>query len=139
MDFIKMYMNSMRMHLDASLALLSTGFGSMPRFTMAVYHAGYVTECGLKALYLTKHSVARHERIVNEEFKKKSRHDLQLTVGLLKKVGVHLPVSQKRNVLSVRARWTSEMRYEPIATDHADALDVVRAAQRFANWLEEFR
>ena len=139
MDYIKMYMNSMRMHLDASLALLVPGFGAMPRFTMAVYHAGYVIECGLKALYLTNHSVSRHERIVNEEFKKKSRHDLQMTVCLLKKVGLYLPLAQKRNVLSVRARWTSEMRYQPLATDHTNALDVLRAAQRFANWLEEFR
>ncbi len=110
------------------------------RTTGAIYIAGYVIECALKALIL-QHTPPSAERATIEGFKGNKAHDLDyLRVECLNRKVPIWPRDVHKTFVLVNREWSvmnvkkGMRRYDPGRADPQDADDLVEAARAFWTW-----
>jgi len=100
----------------------------------AIYLSGYVVECSLKALLLTRFPRAKHPEVVGW-FKRELKHDLERLKVELRKKGVGFPTVHVENLKRVRTVWGAEMRYNIRAWQRGRAVPVFLAAEGLFEWV----
>ncbi len=133
---VRRFIRAAAAHLDAVRELLGTcpEKVSSTRGHDVVYLSGYVVECSLKALLLSRHPEAKHEELI-ERFKSEMKHDLEKLKRELSKKKVELPENQKENFKKVRPVWSSEMRYDIRAWHREEAERIFLAAEAIHGWV----
>ena len=99
-----------------------------------VYLAGYVVECGLKALLLSQYPRREHEEVV-EWFRTDVKHNLERLREELTKKGVNFPRDQLENLRQVHRRWWSEMRYDAQQWKREDVERLFQATEAIYKWV----
>jgi hypothetical protein len=137
------------LRLDDALALLATGINA--RANGAIYLAGFVIECLLKAQLLERHpnlqgrvDPAALSAADAEVFALLYRHDLDEMLVFLRQVReklLALPAGKNGPVWprfrSLCAQWTVYVRYSPKLASIADARNYVSTVQEVKQWLKE--
>ncbi len=122
------------MHLDAATRLLAL---CPPKPSIlaheVIYLAGYVVECGLKAIAVSLTPRAKHGGI-EEQLKEEVGHNLDRLRAFLEQRGVVFRTDMLNAHNIVRAAWKSEMRYSPMRWDLKTARSVLEAAGRVLHW-----
>lgn len=101
----------------------------------AVYLAGYVVECGLKALLLDRTPEAQRVDLVDTAYRGRRGHDLNELVRLLYLRNCRMPDEILNHMSRVR-RWTTALRYEPGNVLRGDAVEFVQATREMLDWTE---
>ena len=107
------------------------------RTTGAIYLAGYVVECMLKALLLSQIPKKRQPEVV-EAFKSGRGHDLEWLSEQYHNAG-GAPFGRDRSVVrafQIVVGWSSELRYEPGMARPADANNFMEATRVILNWAD---
>jgi hypothetical protein len=119
----------------ASLLAICSPNASSNQAAATIYLGGYAVECILKALVLSKVRPKRHKRLLSE-LKKEVGHDLEKLRQRLEKgkKATPLPLAQARQLRFIRARWSSEMRYDPQKKPTDEARQFLASAEALLNW-----
>jgi hypothetical protein len=108
---VKLFHRAAAAHLDAAESLIDacSERSVSTRAQDAVYLAGYVVECGIKALLL---SVTRRKdrKSMLEWFRAEAKHKLDVLRSELGRKGVEIPRKTINDFTRVRGVWSSEMR-----------------------------
>ena len=105
------------------------------RTTAAVYLAGYVVECMLKALVLS--AIPQKQRSnAQASFRGSKAHDFEWLKQLyLKNRGAPFPPGIARQ-FSIVNTWRTNLRYKPGSAKMADAVAFLNAAQEIIKWAD---
>ena len=122
-------------HLDAAGALL----GLCPVATNStrghevVYLCGYVVECSLKAVLMSRFPRSQHDEVAFW-FKAEVKHKFdRLKVELVDK-GVNIPAKLKEDLKRIHTNWNSEMRYDVRAWRKDAVMRIYDSAKRLFDW-----
>ena len=131
------YQRAAFMHLEAAELLLkdcSKHTGS----TLAaevVYLSGYVAECALKSMLLTRTPLAKRKVLLeNLRNPKLLGHDLEALHEELDLRGVQLRTSLVTDLQLVRRYWNPQMRYSALRYTREVAEKIFDAASRLLRW-----
>jgi HEPN domain-containing protein len=133
---VKRFNRAAAAHLDAARKLLDV----CPERTLStrghevVYLSGYVVECVLKALFLSRTPRRKHPAEL-KRLKEDVGHNLEKLKNELSQKGVELSREQKENFRRVRPEWSSEMRYDIRLWKREDAGRVFSAAEAIYDWV----
>jgi HEPN domain-containing protein len=133
---VKRFYRAAAAHLDAARELLDAcpEKAASARGHDVVYLSGYVVECVLKALLLSRVPEKKHQTEL-KKLKQELGHDLEKLKKELSQKGVDLPKEQKENVYRVRPMWSSEMRYDIRLWKRGAAERVFLAAEAIFGWV----
>jgi HEPN domain-containing protein len=133
---VKQFNRAAAAHLGAARTLLDAcpERTSSTRGHEVVYLSGYVVECVLKALLLSRTPRKKHPAEL-KRLKEELGHNLEQLKNELSQKGVELPREQKENLKRVRPNWSSEMRYDVRRWKREDAERVVAAAEAIFDWV----
>ena len=116
---------------DAQLILAKLG-----RTTVAVYLAGYVVECLLKALILAA-TPAPDRAAMGRRFVGQKAHDLEVLAGWYRHAtGRKLPADITKLLVLVRT-WTTDLRYDPTEAKLEAATQFVDAVGQIWTWADQ--
>lgn len=103
----------------------------------ATYLGGYVIECLLKSLLLTRVPVRDRDRFVKAQFHGSRAHDYSVLMELLLRQGQTVPREIRQQIRRAGEIWSVDLRYTPGRgrADEADAL--LSAARIITQWEEE--
>jgi HEPN domain-containing protein len=103
------------------------------RTTAAVYMAGYVVECMLKAMVLSVVPPKARRRTV-DSFRGSKAHDFEWLKRIYhKNRGAAFPPEIARS-FSIVNTWRTSLRYQPGSAKMADAQAFMKAAQDILDW-----
>ena len=106
-------------------------------FRDATYLGGYVIECSLKSLVLTRVAVSDREQFTADRFHGRRAHDYTLLVDILIKQGQTMPAEIRHAIRLSGGLWTVDLRYTP-GRGRADEAEAVLAHGRLVlRWVEE--
>jgi HEPN domain-containing protein len=134
---VKRFIRAAAAHRDAAKQLLATcpEAATSTRGHDVVYLSGYVVECALKALYLSRRPEREHVEI-QKWFREQIKHNLEGLAREIQDAGVVIPRLQKEKLLRVvRPNWFTEMRYDIRAWSREDAERVWEAAELIFRWV----
>lgn len=133
---VKRFNRAAAAHLDAVRSLLSQcpEKGTSTRGHDVVYLSGYIVECILKALLLSRTPEKQHEAFL-KKLKEEIGHNLEKLKNELSQKGVELPREQKESFYRVRPVWYSEMRYDIRLWTLEEADRVFQAAESIFKWV----
>lgn len=133
---VRRFIRATDVHLDAARRLLAAcpEKTSSTRAHDVIYLSGYVIECALKALLLSRYPEAKHKEMI-ERFKSAVKHDLEKLKRELSKKKVELPEKQQENLKRVRPVWSSEMRYDIRAWHRDEAERIFLAVEAIYDWV----
>lgn len=98
----------------------------------AMYLAGYVVECALKALLVS--TVAEPDQIgLSNSFRGRQWHDFDHLRKALRGKQVLMPDSVNRQFARINS-WSTDIRYDPRRVKRRDAEAVLTAAEEILNW-----
>ncbi|HZZ43431.1 MAG TPA: HEPN domain-containing protein [Tepidisphaeraceae bacterium] len=101
----------------------------------AVYLAGYVAECALKSLLLTRTPLSRQAELIRRRFTGRSGHDLNNLRRELMQLGIFIPADIVFDLLRV-SQWSTDMRYETGLIPTAEAETFVGSAAAVLKWVK---
>jgi HEPN domain-containing protein len=133
---VKRFNRAAAAHLDAARSLLSQcpEKASSTRGHDVVYLSGYVVECVLKALLLSRTPEKKHSTEL-KRLKEEFAHNLEKLKNELSQKGIEFPREQKEYFKRVRPKWSSEMRYDIRAWNREQAEHVFLAAEAIFDWV----
>jgi hypothetical protein len=100
----------------------------------AIYLGGYVIECSLKALILSRIPYRRREEYAASHFRGRSAHDFEaLRVGLAEQ-GTEAPGEILRNLR--RLQWSTNLRYEVGNFDEWETREFIAVAKQILRWAQ---
>ena len=102
--------------------------------TATIYLGGYIAECVLKGLLVSRHPTKDHSRMIEEELKGRIGHNLELLKRELATRGVNWPSRQTEQLRRIRTVWSSGLRYDSVRHRYEDAKRVVEAADGLFRW-----
>ena len=131
-----LFVRAADMHREASRTLLGECplHSSSRLATVATYLGGYVAECALKAVLISRYPERDHTRVVDEVLKGRIGHNLEFLKVELAGRGVNWPSRQTTLLKRVRSGWSSEMRYDPRNRSTEEARRVIEAADGLYQW-----
>ena len=134
---VKRFYYAAELHFDSAAALMKVfpSLGSSLRGHEIVYLAGYVVECSLKALYLSRCSARRHEEVV-DWLKATIKHNLEKLKGELVKKGVAFPSEVMSHLKWVNTHWSSEMRYRVHTWSREDTTRFLKSVRSIRAWVQ---
>jgi len=103
----------------------------------ATYLGGYVVECALKALVLTRVPVQERDQFVLDQFHGRRAHDCTLLVDLLRRQGQTIPSVILRTIMQVAAIWSVDLRYTPGRGRADEAEFLLVSGRQVLKWVEE--
>jgi hypothetical protein len=127
---IRKFQNAALQRLE-SARLLDAG----ARYLEAIYLAGYVVECALKALILANTPHSERQAVLSDEFKGKIGHNYEHLRTLLKRRAVTIPKDVERAFRQV-VWWTVDLRYEVKLLKSHVSEEFLRAAEAIRQWME---
>jgi hypothetical protein len=98
-----------------------------------IYLGGYVVECSLKAVVVSKSPPSRHEDLL-VDFKTEVKHNLDSLRVRLSRKRIELPKAELRALSAVRSLWDVEMRYDAIRRKRSDAEGFLQQAEIIYSW-----
>jgi hypothetical protein len=101
----------------------------------AMYLAGYVIECSLKAIILRNSPIQNQARVAAEYFRGRQGHSFEALKELLRKRSIRLPSPLSEELR--RTAWSTDLRYEIGRIDAAEAVAFVSLARQVLEWAEE--
>lgn len=133
---VKRFYRAATMHRAAAKVLLAA---CDPRSkdllaTEVIYLSGYVAECSLKALLLSRTTATKRTELVEDQFRSKRGHDLDWLKEQLHEVGVNMPRGAKEQHRRVWTVWRSDLRYDPTSRTREEAERVYQAAEGLHRW-----
>lgn len=133
---VRRFIRAADAHLDAATELLATcpEKATSTRGHEVVYLSGYVVECSLKALVLSRYPESKHEETIGR-FKSEFKHDLEKLKRELGKKKVEFPKKRNEDFNRIRPVWSSEMRYDVRAWHRDETERLFRAAEAIYNWV----
>jgi len=101
----------------------------------AVYLAGYVIECSIKAVILRNTLARDRSHYADTYLKGRHGHNFEVLKEMLLGRGIRLPsfLSQELH----RTAWSTDLRYEVGRFDAAEAVAFVSTAQRMLEWAQK--
>ena len=98
----------------------------------AVYLAGYVIECSIKAVILRNTLARDRAYLVGTHFKGRRGHSFEVLKELLLDRGIRVPspLSQELH----RTAWSTDLRYEVGRFDASEAISFVSNARQILEW-----
>lgn len=133
---VKRFWRAAEAHRDAARLILDgclEAVSSTPAHD-AVYLSGYVVECGLKALLLSRIPARKRPQMLRE-LKDVLGHDLERLKKRLLQTGLDFPSERVPDFTLVRRAWSSEMRYKVLRWRRPDAESVYVAASNLFSWI----
>jgi HEPN domain len=101
----------------------------------AMYLAGYVPECALKALILSRVPGSKHARYLQEHFRGAGAHQYEYLRYLLRTLNVTIPLPISKRLTTI-ATWSTDLRYEVGLKKAAEAESFLAAAKAVRDWVE---
>jgi hypothetical protein len=136
--YIVEYRRAAAMHYDAARFLLDQfqGRGSSPHACEVVYLSGYIAECILKALLLTRTPPRLHPCLL-EELKdpKVYGHDIEAVRETLQVNGLVISSQHLAQIRTVRGKWSTHLRYTARRILWPDASKVLESAESIYHWI----
>lgn len=133
---VKRFHRAAMMHLAAAKVLLGgcDARSKTPLATEVIYLSGYVAECSLKSLLLSRTPVPRRTGLVEDKFRSTLGHNFDWLKQQLSDAGVSLPGEAKEQLKRVWSVWRSELRYDPAPRTRDEAQRVCEAAEGLHRW-----
>ena len=133
---VRRFYYAAELHFDSATELMKSfpRLGSSLRGHEIVYLAGYVVECALKALYLSRCSPRRHEEVV-AWLKAEIKHNLEKLKSELVEKGVVFPSEVMRDLKWVKTHWSSEMRYRVHTWNRVDTTRFLKSVRSIRAWV----
>lgn len=107
------------------------------QFRDATYLGGYVIECSLKSLILSRVPPRQRETFVTERFHGRRAHDFTLLVELVILQGQSIPSEILRTLSRAASIWSVDLRYTPGRGRADEAAALLAAGQLVMKWVEE--
>jgi HEPN domain-containing protein len=103
-------------------------------FLESMYLAGYVPECGLKAVILSRVPVKDRIKYQRRHFRGASAHRYEYLKRLLRElgVGILLPVARSLRIIE---SWSTDLRYEVGRKSPEEAGEFLSAARVVRDWV----
>jgi hypothetical protein len=136
--YIVEYRRAAAMHYNAARYLLDEfqGRGSSPYACEVVYLSGYVAECILKALLISRTPEKFHgELLLQLRDPKVYGHDIEAISETLQVHGFAMPCEHRDQIRRIRNTWSTGLRYSARRFLWPDAQRVVVAAESLFHWI----
>jgi len=101
----------------------------------AVYLAGYVIECSIKAVILCNTSPRYRSQYADAHLKGRHGHNFEVLKEILRNRGIGLPSSLSQELH--RTAWSIDLRYEVGQFDAVEAKAFVSTAQLMLEWAQK--
>jgi HEPN domain-containing protein len=98
----------------------------------AVYLAGYVIECSMKAVVLRNTLARNRKHFAGAYFKGRQGHNFEVLKKMLVDRGSRLPSSLSQELH--RTAWSTDLRYEVGRFDAAEVIAFISTARRVLEW-----
>ena len=98
----------------------------------AVYLAGYVIECSIKAIILVNTLARDRNDFAERYFKGRHGHSFEVLKKMLLDRGIRLPSPLSQELQ--RAAWSTDLRYEVGHFDAREAIAFVSTARQTLQW-----
>lgn len=102
----------------------------------ATYIAGYVVECSLKALILAITPEPDRQKTLVQITAGAPMHNPEVLLGILRRLGIHLPADLARKLRRSQSTWSTNLRYETGRKDTSETQAFCRTAKLIYNWVE---
>jgi len=101
----------------------------------SMYLAGYVPECALKALILSRVPLKDRSEYQRRSFRGVSAHRYEYLKRLLRELGVGIPLSVARSLRIIES-WSTDLRYEVGRKNPEEASEFLSAARAVRDWVQ---
>jgi HEPN domain-containing protein len=101
----------------------------------AAYLSGYVPECALKALILSKVRPQSRQDFKSEHFRGNRAHNYDYLKGLIKNLGIVLPIDVAMAIKRI-ASWSTDMRYEAGRGNAEESELFLKSAKIVLDWVK---
>ena len=129
----KAFWRAATQRLDAARLLLESQGGS---HLDAVYLAGYVVECALKALILARTPAKNRAATCQELTSGAKPHNFDFLRWVLSQKGCPLPEAIRFDLKILRDRWSTDLRYAAKLVSYREAKEFMKRVQSIYEWVE---
>lgn len=127
----KAFWRAASQRLHAANLLIDSGI-----FLDAVYLAGYVVECALKALIFQRTPAARRREVCQELTSRRRSHNFDVLSGSLRAMGYPPPPKVMGFLDSLNDEWRTDLRYAAALIPESEAEEFLERMTAVYEWVK---